>query len=249
MSVEYTRNPQYKDSVHALRLHSIDQVFSLKADLIARSPISWVMCIDADGSRYYVKCYTRSGKYLRRFIGRSRLRAEYDNLLFFAACGIPTAPIVAFGVERKFGIFKRGYLITDEIQHTQDLAELAATNDPRLHNRHWVRCVSKQIASYTATLHRHGFIHNDLKWRNILVQDTTEPKVYFIDCPVGKRRFGVLRKRGIIKDLACLDKVACKQLPRSDRLFFYKEYTGKRRIDLRDKAFIKRVVHFFDNRD
>jgi hypothetical protein len=122
------------------------------------------------------KCYTRSGKYLRRFIGRSRLRAEYDNLHFFAACGIPTAPIVAFGVERKFGIFKRGYLITDEIQHTQDLAELAAANYPRLHNRHWVRCVSKQIASH-------------------------------------------------------------------------KEYTGKRRIDLRDKALIKRAVHFFDNRD
>jgi hypothetical protein len=55
MSVEYTLNPQYKDSVHALRLHSIDQVFSLKADLIARSPISRVIRIEADGSHYYGK--------------------------------------------------------------------------------------------------------------------------------------------------------------------------------------------------
>jgi len=249
MSVVYTINPQYKDSVHTLRLHSIDQVFSLKAPIIARDPISRVMRMDANGSHYYVKCYTRSGKYLRRFIGRSRLRAEYENLQFFAACGIPTAPIVALGVERKYGLFKRGYLITDEIQNTQDLAEIAAANNPRLHDRHWIRCVSKQIARHTATLHRHGFIHNDLKWRNILIQDINEPKVYFIDCPVGRRRFGLLRKRGIIKDIACLDKLARKHLNRTDRLYFYKEYTGRQRIDLQDKTLIKRIVHFFDNRD
>ena len=249
MPVKYTLNPEYKDSVQVLQLHSIDRVFSLKATLITQGPISRVMRMDAGDSRYYVKCYTRSGKYLRRFIGRSRLRAEYENLQFFAACGIPTAPIVAFAEERKFGLFKRGYLITDEIQHTRDLAEMAAANDPRLHNRHWVRCVSKQIACHMATLHRHGFIHNDLKWRNILIQETTEPRVYFIDCPVGRRRFGILRKRGIMKDIACLDKLACKHLSRTDRLCFYKEYTGRQRLDRQDKALIKRVVHFFDDRD
>jgi tRNA A-37 threonylcarbamoyl transferase component Bud32 len=249
MPAEYIWNPQFKDSMHALRLHTIDQVFSLKATLIARGPISWVMRMDAEDSHYFVKCYTQSGKHLRRFIGRSRLRAEYENLQFFAACGIPTAPIVAFSEERKFGLFQRGYLITDEIQNTRDLAEIAAVNDPRLHDRHWVRCVSKQIACHTATLHRHGFIHNDLKWRNILVQDTTEPKVYFIDCPVGRRRFGILRKRGIMKDLACLDKLGCKHLTRTDRLYFYKAYTGKQRIDRQDKVLIKRAVHFFDDRD
>ena len=105
------------------------------------------------------------------------------------------------------------------------------------------------ITPHTAKLHHNGFIHNDLKWRNILVQDTTEPKVYFIDCPVGRRRFGMLRKRGIIKDLACLDKLACKQLNRTERLRFYKDYTSKRRINPQDKVLIKRAVHFFDGRD
>ena len=248
MPVEYTLNPHYKDTALALRLNSIDQVFGQKTTLLTRSPISWVMRFDADGLFYYVKCYTRAGKYLRRFIGRSRLRAEYENLQFFAACGIPTAPIVAFGMERKFGFFNRGFLITAEVKNTQDLAEIAAADDPRLHNRDWVRSVSKQIASHTATLHRHGFIHNDLKWRNILIQDSAVPKVYFIDCPVGRLRFGFLRKRGIMKDLACLDKLARKHLTRTDRLWFYKEYNGNRRIDLQDKIFIKGIVHFFDNR-
>ena len=249
MPVEYNLNPNYNDSVHALQLHSIEQVFNLNSTFITQSPLSWVMRIDAGDSHYYVKCYTKAGKFLRRFIGRSRLRAEYENLKYFAACGIPTAPIVAFAEERKFGMFNRGYLITDEIPHTQSLAELAAANDPRLHNRHWVRSVSKQVASHTAKLHHNGFIHNDLKWRNILVQDTTEPRVYFIDCPVGRRRFGMLRKRGIVKDLACLDKLGCKHLTRTDRLCFYKDYTSKRRIDPQDKVLIKRAVHFFDGRD
>jgi len=45
--------------------------------------------------------------------------------------------------------------------------------------------VLTQVAAITRSLHAHGFAHNDLKWRNLLVDDQPEPTVYLIDCPSG----------------------------------------------------------------
>ena len=46
---------------------------------------------------YYIKTYTSRGRWLRRFIGRSRTRAEWENVQAFVAMGIPTADLVAYG--------------------------------------------------------------------------------------------------------------------------------------------------------
>ncbi|QKE64671.1 heptose kinase [Aquipseudomonas campi] len=228
-------------------LADLQRVFAIEGHRLTRDPLSEVVRIERDGVCYYVKRYWGAGKGLRRYIGRPRVKAEWQNLKYFAKWGIPTAPIVAYGLERKAGAFVRGALITRELPDTQDLALLARRQDPRLADRAWVEQVSVQLARATRTLHDHHFTHNDLKWRNLLVNDRAE--LFFIDCPTGAFWWGPLLSYRIVKDLACLDKVAKYQLSRTQRLRFYRQYRGCERLSAADKREVRRIVKFFEGRE
>lgn len=226
---------------------SLDAVFALQGERLTKDPLSEVIRIERAGVRYYVKRYWGAGKGLRRFIGRPRVKAEWQNLKSFAKWGVPTASIVAYGLEHKQGSFARGALITRELDHTEDLALLARRDDPRLRDRAWVDTVSRQLARATRTLHDHHFTHNDLKWRNLLVNEQAE--LFFIDCPTGSFWWGPLLRYRIVKDLACLDKVAKYKLSRSQRLRFYLQYRGRERLNASDKKRIRQIVGFFEGRE
>ncbi|MGE6792480.1 lipopolysaccharide kinase InaA family protein [Pseudomonas guineae] len=226
---------------------SLEAVFALQGERLTKDPLSEVIRIERAGVRYYVKRYWGGGKGLRRYIGRPRVKAEWQNLKYFAKWGVATAPIVAFGLERQFGRFARGALITREISNTEDLGLLANNNDPRLQEPGWVDTVSRQLARATRILHEHRFTHNDLKWRNLLVNDRVE--LFLIDCPTGTFWWGPLLRYRIIKDLACLDKVAKYKLSRTQRLRFYLQYRGRSRLSAADKHRVRRVVGFFEGRE
>ena len=142
---------------------SLDAVFALQGRRLTSDPLSEVILIEREGVRYYVKRYWGGGKGLRRFIGRPRVKAEWQNLKHFSKWGVPTAPIVAFGLERRFGAFVRGALITRELENTLDMAHMAKRKDPRFRDPRWVATISAQLAHATRALHEHNFAHNDLK--------------------------------------------------------------------------------------
>ena len=241
----WTLDAQYQEL--AEDFGSLHAVFALQGERLTTDPLSEVIRVERHGVRYYVKRYWGGGNGLRRYIGRPRVKAEWQNLKYFAKWGVATAPIVAFGLERQFGRFVRGALITRELSHTQDLAVIANNHDPRLRDRHWVDAVSRQLARATRTLHEHHFTHNDLKWRNVLVNDRVE--LFLIDCPTGTFWWGPLLRYRIIKDLACLDKVAKYTLPRTQRLRFYLQYRGRSQLSASDKQRIRRVIGFFEGRE
>lgn len=226
---------------------SLDSVFAIEGKRLTRDPLSEVVLIERDGVRYYVKRYWDAGKGLRHYIGRPRVKAEWQNLKYFAKWGIATAPIVAYGLERRAGSFVRGALITRELENTADLAALARHDDPRLRDPRWVDVVSRQLARATRTLHDHHFTHNDLKWRNLLVDDREQ--LFLIDCPTGAFWWGPLLRRRITKDLACLDKVAKYTLTRSQRLRFYLQYRGREHLNASDKRRIRQIVDYFEGRE
>lgn len=226
---------------------SLEAVFALEGERLTKDPLSEVVRIERDGVRYYVKRYWGAGKGLRRYLGRPRVKAEWQNLKLFAKWGIPTAPIVAHGLQRKAGAFVRGALVTRELENTLDLAAIANRQDPRLADRSWVQIISKQLAKSTRTMHEHHFTHNDLKWRNLLVNEKAE--LFFIDCPTGSFWWGALLRYRIIKDLACLDKVAKRVLSRTQRLRFYLQYRECNRLSGADKQRVLQILKFFEGRE
>ena len=173
----WTLNQQYQ--ALSADFGSLETVFALQGQRITRDPLSEVIRIERDGVRYYVKRYWGAGKGLRRYLGRPRVKAEWQNLKLFAKWGVPTAAVVAYGLERQWGRFVRGALITRELANTEDLAQLARRDDSRLGDPSWVDGISRQLARATRILHDHHFTHNDLKWRNLLVDDQAE--LFFID--------------------------------------------------------------------
>ncbi|RYJ64086.1 lipopolysaccharide kinase InaA family protein [Pseudomonas songnenensis] len=226
---------------------TLEAIFTLKGERLTSDPLSEVIRVELQGIRYYVKRYWGAGKGLRRYLGRPRVKAEWQNLRLFAKWGIPTAPIVAHGLERRLGAFVRGALVTRELENTRDMAELASHDDPRLHDPRWVAEVSRQLAGHTRTLHDHHFTHNDLKWRNLLVNDKAE--LFFIDCPTGSFWWGPLLRYRIVKDLACLDKVAKRVLSRTQRLRFYLQYSQSSRLGCGDKQRVLQILKFFEGRE
>lgn len=249
-------DPELNGGAAGRAFPTMDHVFALEGELITKDPLSCVLRVERDGLRYYVKRYSGNGKNvrkrwfgLRQWLAPARVRKEWQNLLFFAKQGIPTARLAAYGIERCWGAFRRGALVTEEIRDTTDLAKLALQNDARLHDRRWLSAVSAQVARITRRLHDAGFAHNDLKWRNLLVTNGDAPRVYLIDCPSGGFWWGPFLRYRIVKDLACLDKVAKYHLTRSRRLRFYLDYVGRERLDANDKRRVRRIVRFFEGRE
>ncbi len=226
---------------------SLDAVFSLQGERLTRDPLSEVIRVQRNGVNYYVKRYVGAGKGLRRYLGKPRVKAEWQNLKRFAKWGIPTAEVVAWGLERRGATYDRGAMITRELPQTEDLSALAERHDPKLADRAWVDTVSRQLARYTRIMHDHRFTHNDLKWRNLLIDD--HARLFLIDCPNGDFWRGFWLRYRITKDLACLDKVAKYQLSATQRLRFYLQYRQQPRLDAADKKRIRHVLRFFEGRE
>jgi tRNA A-37 threonylcarbamoyl transferase component Bud32 len=226
---------------------SLDAVFNLQGERITKDAISEVIRVELAGVRYYVKRYRRAGKGLRRYLARTRVKTECRNLKRFAKWGVATPQVVAAGLERDKGAFVRGALITRELAGTRDLASLVHEQDSRLQCGSWVRAVSQQVATITRQLHDNHFAHNDLKWRNLLVD--AQGQVFLIDCPSGGFWWGPALRYRIIKDLACLDKVAKQQLSRTQRLRFYLQYCGRQRLSASDKQRLRKIIRFFEGRE
>ena len=226
---------------------TLDAVFTLQGERITKDAISEVLRVERDGVRYYVKRYRSNGKGIRRFLARTRVKTECRNLKRFAKWGIPTPQIVAAGLQRDKGAFVRGALITRELPDTQDLASIVKQQDMRLQDADWVRNTSAQVARLTRLMHDHHFTHNDLKWRNLLINSSGQG--FLIDCPTGAFWWGPMLRYRIVKDLSCLDKVAKKALSRTQRLRFYLQYRNRQRLNASDKQRIRQITEFFEGRE
>ena len=220
---------------------SLDQIFALQGETVTSERISDLIRVKRDSEVYYVKRYRVAGKGIRRFLGKPRIQSEWQNLLWFAANGIATATVVACGMEKKWGLFRRGALITREIPQTEDLAKLARANDKRLQDPNWVRQISLQAAEMLRVMHAKQFVHNDFKWRNLLVDNNN--KLYVIDCPLGAFWRGAWFRYRRLKELAMLDRVAKYKLRRSQRLRFYLQYRDRPRLAADDKILLRKLLN------
>ena len=242
-------NPEYAAGPSGDAFASLDAVFALQGEQITFDRLSEVLRVRVGARHYYVKRYRIAGKGLRRFIGRPRVLGEWRNLLYFRSWGLPVATVVGYGLERRAGLFMRGALITEELQSTSDLAQMVTDKDPRLQDWRWMNHVLQQVALTAREMHKRRFAHNDLKWRNILVDNQPLSNIYLIDCPGGTFWWGPFLERRKIKDLACLDRIGKYQLSRTQRLRFYLLYCGQTRLRQQDRKRLLKIIRYYKGRE
>lgn len=222
---------------------SLDEVFALQGQKVAKDPLSEVILVSVDGQNFYVKRYWRAAKNpLRTWLGRPRVKAEWENLQRFASWGLTIPSIVAYGLERHRGAFVRGAFITAEVENSQDLTQLVESKAAILQDPAWLRAVLLPAVQAIRVMHEHGFAHNDLRWRNLLIQLEPVPRVFFIDCPAGQFWPWPLLKPRVLKDMAAFDKDAQRSLSRTWRLRLYLAYANKKRLARKDKQLIRKLI-------
>ena len=199
--------------------------------------------LDIGARRYFVKHYRALKPSLRHLFGRSRVRNEWDNLGLFRRMDIATPDPVAIGERRAFGVFREGILVSAEIPDAIDLENLAYYKNSYLQDSDWFLSLCRQLALPLRRLHDIGFSHNDLNWRNVLLTLEPELKVYFFDCPAGRRWWWPFRSFRVAKDLTHLDKLGRLYLRRSQRLRFYLVYAGRERLNASDKKILRRLLN------
>ncbi|PXA03120.1 hypothetical protein DDZ13_13715 [Coraliomargarita sinensis] len=180
----------------------------------------------------YIKIYANRKHPLQRVFRSGRSQREVGNLLFFQSLGIPTPQVIAWGERRNpFGRIVEEFIITESEKGTLQLDEFVRSfcPDPEQSEQQAMRRhIAKNLGEWTARIHAEAFIHEDLKWRNILVRPNgTTPELFWIDCPNGRfMKKGKALDRKKLKDCAALDKLAHLECTKEERKAFIAAYLG-----------------------
>lgn len=232
------------------QLKSLDTIFDLKAPIISTCDQSEIFFIESNQRRYFIKRYFRT-KGLLSWLGYSRFRIEVRNQRWFNRSKLPSARVVAYGEEQLLFKTKRAVLITEGVPNTRDLAHIAEHDARKFKNPHWRESLISQSASIMRFFHQHSFCHNDLHWRNLLVQEPgtdSALQLYLIDCPSGRHLFWPLLHYKKLKDLANIDKYAPEYLSQTQRLRFFMTYRQIKKLGQSDKQMMKDILQHETNR-
>ncbi len=136
-----------------------------------------------EGDNFLLRGY-RHGGVLQRFTGEIFLTwpaRPFRELIVTEIArqrGIPTLDILAALVERTWGPFYRGWLVTRELGGAEDLWMALQKGDYTGDGRSLLQAVAKSIRQ----MHLHGVYHADLNLKNILVRrENGEISVTVID--------------------------------------------------------------------
>ena len=218
----------------------------------AGAPVS----ASAAGSVYRLEVAGRSAVYVkleripprRRFKwwfrpGKSAVEAfAYEHL---QSIGVPTLTVVGFAERRTLGCLDCSMIVTAEIEDSVDLASYVSEQFaalPRAQQRTQYRAITRRLIEQLQLAHASGFIHHDMKWRNILLQRDGEDWLpVWIDAPRGAV-WRWRRQRGQVIDLCDLAIPSLAITTCYDRMRFLCRYLGRARQRGEAKRLYLRVM-------
>ena len=173
----------------------------------------------------------------------SLARFEAESAKTLARAGIDAAKVIAFGEQWGRFFEKRSFMITEGISNAESLERrLPAcfigpmTREKLKPQREFVR----QLALYVKKFHETGLRHRDLYFCHIFYFD--DGRFYLIDLARVFRPV-LLAERFRVKDIAQMYYSAPgRHFSKTDRLRFYRAYSGTSKLSGRDKAFIAKVT-------
>lgn len=177
--------------------------------------------IHVNGKDYFLKRYNVKGwKYsLRNAFRRSRSIKTWLSFWEFRLRRLPVPEPLLCLEERRFRLLARSYILTDFVEGSEKLS------------KHWLKLDQGKKKSLLAKLgillgrmHHLGCQHGDLKWDNILLQDTgAKSEVILIDLD-GTRVRSHLRYARARKDLERFLRDLRKWASDEDMQFFLKSW-------------------------
>jgi hypothetical protein len=220
---------------------SLASVLRLRGKVITQTRTRNLIKIEPpEGSGFYVKRFTRSGKGLRAYFGRSRARAEWENLQYFHCLGLNAPRLVSYGEIRQGFQYVAGAYVMREIPDVIPLSD--AMTLPQSRDPIWRFRLLAMLGHDVARLHNEKFIHRDLYWRNILISLTDNLQLHFIDCPGGSYQWGPFFQYGRIRDLACLYKDLHRHFSKTELLRCFLAYVGRPHLNASDKKLLRGLM-------
>ncbi|MHC5039727.1 MAG: lipopolysaccharide kinase InaA family protein [Planctomycetota bacterium] len=165
---------------------------------------------------------------------------EWENWQKVKGLGIRVPEVIAFGWGPE-----GSFIMTEEIQGGWPLDQYLRDHFPppvRGTAVHEKRQILEELAAMAQALHEADLCHRDYYLCHVFITPREEGRLHLIDLQ-RVRRARPLKHRWIVKDLAALNYSATKDFTStSDRIRFFKAYTGIPRLDVRSKRMIRRVV-------
>lgn len=202
--------PAYADALRACGLDHVAGVLArIDGDVAAWSRTTDTLRVSGDGNGpgFYLKRYhyprwrnRLRGALRGTFFGLHRGQREQRLLSTMRSLGIPAVRPVACGARRIAHFVRSCFLITEEVPGACNLTSLAQQVDagqrvlPPGQRRRLVHALAQQVAH----MHRQGFPHGQLFWRNILVRFAPhgEPEFFFLDARPRRTRSRLTRGSG-----------------------------------------------------
>lgn len=247
---------EYRETFARLGLTSIDSVFAFNAgkdpggSVVPKYRSRLQFEIDRPAKTLFMKRYDHpamSAQIKNWFWHGSRksmMSCDRDPAEILTSAGIRTPRAIAWGEQWGLLFEKRSFIITEKIQDAESLEErLPACFQEYVNTSNIIerRRFIKQLGEFARKFHNMGYRHRDFYLCHIFYDN--KGTFYLIDL---HRVFKpcLLAERYRVKDIAQLHYSAPGSVfSRTDRLRFYKAYTGKSRLDRLDKAFITKVIH------
>lgn len=177
----------------------------------------------------------------------SRARSEYRTLRLMRQLGIQAVRPVAYGERRTFHFLRSCFLITEAVPDAMALSIFIQTFGRHRGSSKAVRLrreILLSLARQVRHMHKAGFVHRDLFWRNVLIRSMPGDRFefYFLDASVGKRiRIPQRRQDNIVRDIAAMGAVAPNFCSRADQLRFLLEYLNTSKLDEDNRRWLRRV--------
>ncbi|OWY70482.1 hypothetical protein B7486_17045 [cyanobacterium TDX16] len=201
-----------------------------------------------NGTVHYLKCYRFESRPWRVRLGRAKPAIEAANDAILRRIGVAVPDVMAFGSRRRHGVLVDGFILTASVPKVVHLEDYFRSHRPECRStRFEPRCrrVMLDLAATVARMHAAGFFHIDLQWRNIVLSEVNpeRPEVYLMDSVRGGiRRWSLMRRHGMIRDLAGLHKDARQFLSATDQLFWLRSYFGVSRLTESHHALIRTIL-------
>ncbi len=250
--------PAWRDRLQRHGLTTVEGVYQAAGDAVTRSGSTEVrrVTVPGDNARpavvLFIKKYWAhragqlwSGFFRGTFFGRSKVRQEFENLARLREWGLDAPEPIAYGEERRGRFLVRSFLISAGIE--DPVALDIFIRDRLAHESGAVagarrRQLIDALAEATRRLHAQRFVHHDYFWRNIILRGGHLDHFWLIDAHKGRLWRPGEETAARATDLASLDAPAIPYFRRTERLRFFLQYRGVKRLGHQDRALLREVL-------